>query len=125
MTPQVNTIFRKIPNFPGYTATNTGKIYGKTGNILIGSKDAHGSTYIVLVGTDKKRYRRLKARLVLEAFGFPKKKRHVIHFKDGNKANCRIENLEWRKQKRLSHEECMKRLVRRIVREELDARESN
>jgi hypothetical protein len=38
---------------------------------------------------------RLIAELVLEAFIGPRPPGHVVRFKDGNRLNCELANLEW------------------------------
>lgn len=50
----------------------------------------------VATGSEKKRYvRYYVARLVLETFGSPPPHKTIIHHRDGNHLNCRVENLEW------------------------------
>ena len=38
---------------------------------------------------------RLVAELILEAFAGPRPPGHVVCFKDGNRLNCELTNLEW------------------------------
>ena len=118
MLPQVNSLLHEIPGFPGYKATMAGKIYGLRG-ILLGTKDPYGSTYVTLIGRDKKRYRKNKAHLILAAFGRPKKRGQFVCFKDGNRSNFRIENLCWKRHKTSTSSYKLEQLIRKIVKEEL------
>jgi hypothetical protein len=56
--------------------------------------DANGNRIVVMIRDGKPTFQ-LVADLVLEAFCGPRPAGHVASFKDGDKGNCRLGNLEW------------------------------
>jgi len=57
--------------------------------------DANGDKVVLLRDERGQTQTRLVAELILEAFVGPPPKGHVVGFKDGNRLNCQIANLEW------------------------------
>ena len=57
--------------------------------------DAHGDKIVRLIGEHGRPQSRLIAELVLEAFRGPCPPGHTLRFKDGNRLNCELPNLEW------------------------------
>jgi hypothetical protein len=57
--------------------------------------DANGNRVITLHDQQGQPQTRLIAELVLEAFVGPRPADHVVRFKDGNRLNCDLANLEW------------------------------
>jgi len=57
--------------------------------------DASGDKVITLHDEQGRPHTRLVAELVLESFSGPRPPGHVVRFKDGNRLNCELSNLEW------------------------------
>ena len=57
--------------------------------------DANGDKVVALADDRGRRQTRLVAELVLESFVGPRPPGHVLRFKDGNRMNCGLVNLEW------------------------------
>jgi hypothetical protein len=57
--------------------------------------DSNGDKVITLYDEQGRQHTRLVAEIVLETFVGPRPAGHVIHFKDGNRLNCELSNLEW------------------------------
>jgi HNH endonuclease len=57
--------------------------------------DARGDKVVSLHDQQGRPQTRLAAELVLEAFVGPRPPNHVVRFKDGNRLNCDLANLEW------------------------------
>lgn len=89
----MNEEFRDIPGYPGYQASNLGRIRGKKGTILAPINN-RGYPFVnpslngkqVPVGIH---------RLVCMAFHGPPPQGHECAHLDGNPANCRWDNLKW------------------------------
>src|ERR1700684_91650 len=107
-------IWKSIPGFPGYLASNDGRIFsprimpgkmpfgGNTGRIGIilrpGRYNRSGHLKVILY-RDHRRVSMFVHRLVLMAFRGMPKKWNVTRHLDGCPANNRIENLRWGTQK--------------------------
>jgi hypothetical protein len=57
--------------------------------------DSNGDRVITLFDDQGRPHTRPVAELVLEAFVGPRPPSHVIRFKDGDRLNCDLANLEW------------------------------
>ena len=57
--------------------------------------DSHGDKVVTLIDEHGLPQTRLMAELVLEAFRGPCPPGHTLKFKDGNRLNCELANLEW------------------------------
>jgi hypothetical protein len=57
--------------------------------------DANGDKVVTLHDEQGRPHTRLVAELILEAFAGPRPPGHVVRFKDGNRLNCELNNLEW------------------------------
>ncbi len=57
--------------------------------------DADGDKVVTLYDERGRSQTRLLAELILEAFVGPRPSGHVARFKDGNRLNCQLTNLEW------------------------------
>jgi hypothetical protein len=57
--------------------------------------DANGDRVITLFDEHGRPQTRPVAELVLEALEGPRPPGHVVRFKDGDRLNCRLDNLEW------------------------------
>jgi hypothetical protein len=57
--------------------------------------DANGDKVVTLYDEQGQPRTRLVAELILEAFVGPRPPGHVVRFKDGNRLNCELSNLEW------------------------------
>ncbi len=57
--------------------------------------DAHDNKIVALLDAHGRPESRLIAELVLEAFRGPCPPGHRLYFKDGNRLNCTLANLEW------------------------------
>ena len=57
--------------------------------------DSHGDTVVTLIDEHGNPQTRLIAELALEAFRGPCPPGHTLRFKDGNRLNCELANLEW------------------------------
>ena len=86
---------KKIPNFPNYSATESGKIFShKTKKYIKGQTNNEGYIRLGLYG-DNGEKKFLIHRLIAETFiPNPLNKPQVNHI-DSNKSNNCVENLEW------------------------------
>jgi hypothetical protein len=57
--------------------------------------DANGDKVVTLHDEQGRPHTRLVAEIVLETFAGPRPPGHVIRFKDGDRLNCALSNLEW------------------------------
>jgi hypothetical protein len=57
--------------------------------------DANGDKVVTIHDERGQPQTRLVAELVLEAFRGPRPPGHIVRFKDGNRLNCELSNLEW------------------------------
>jgi hypothetical protein len=57
--------------------------------------DANGNRVVTVHDEQGQPQTRLAAELVLEAFVGPRPPGHVVRFKDGDRLNCQLANLEW------------------------------
>jgi hypothetical protein len=57
--------------------------------------DSHGDKVVTLIDEHGRPRTRLIAELVLEAFRGPCPPGQTLKFKDGNRLNCELANLEW------------------------------
>jgi hypothetical protein len=57
--------------------------------------DTSGDKVVTLYDEQGRPHTRLVAEVVLETFGGPRPPGHVVRFKDGNRLNCELSNLEW------------------------------
>lgn len=100
-------LWKTIPTYPNYMASNLGRIksiargvsYIVNGNevrysikerMMSPRKDAGGYLGLRL----SRRFVKVH-RLVLMAFDRGPTMKEVVHFKDGNKLNCNVDNLCW------------------------------
>lgn len=85
---------KQIPEFPGYSVTEDGSIFGLRGHQLICRKDSEGYLEARLHRKGRIFYKKVH-RLVLEAFAGPCPAGYECAHKDHNPSNNRSENLEW------------------------------
>ena len=57
--------------------------------------DANGDKVVTITDDQGRQQTRLVAELVLESFVGPRPSGHILQFKDGNRQNCELKNLEW------------------------------
>jgi hypothetical protein len=57
--------------------------------------DASGDKVVTSTDDQGRQQTRLVAELVLESFIGPRPAGHVLRFKDGDRLNCELKNLEW------------------------------
>jgi HNH endonuclease len=57
--------------------------------------DSSGDRVVTLFDEHGRPQTRLVAEVVLESFVGPRPPDHVVRFKDGNRLNCNLSNLEW------------------------------
>ncbi len=57
--------------------------------------DADGDKVVTITDDQGRQQTRLVAELVLESFVGPRPSGHVPRFKDGDRLNCELKNLEW------------------------------
>jgi hypothetical protein len=57
--------------------------------------DASGDKIITLYDAQGRPHTRLVAEVILETFVGPRPLGHNVRFKDGNRLNCELSNLEW------------------------------
>jgi hypothetical protein len=57
--------------------------------------DANGDKVVTITDDQGRQQTHLVAELVLESFVGPRPSGHVLQFKDGNRLNCELKNLEW------------------------------
>jgi len=90
--------WKPIKEFPGYSISNMGRVRNDdTDRIMALQRNPHGIVHVGL-WKDGKQYKRSVAVLVCEAFlppPTPPTFDTPIHL-DGDKTNCRIDNLMWR-----------------------------
>ena len=88
-------IFKDIPNFPNYMASDTGIVINKTtGKTLNGTLKRSGYIEIALLSEDGYSYlllHRIIAKLFCEGYAEGKEVNHI----DGDKTNNHAKNLEW------------------------------
>lgn len=82
-----------VNNFPGYCVDSTGLVLHK-GKCLKPSVQPSGYVKIYLY-RDGKRHVKYLHRIVAEAFIDNPNNLPEVNHKDGNRANCRVDNLEW------------------------------
>jgi len=89
----------EIKDFEDYQVDTNGIIYGKNGNPLKPSRNKHGQGYcIVQLRKNGKTYGQAVHIIVAKTFiDNPENKKQVNHI-NGNKADNRVENLEWNTQ---------------------------
>ena len=89
-----NEILKAIPGFPGYLASNQGRVYSLKNNRFLTIEHRAKYDYIYLSVNGKSRGRRLN-RIVALAF-CPKTEEQIeAHHKDRNRRNNRANNLMW------------------------------
>ena len=89
---------KEIEGFEDYFICSDGTIIKKNGRIISSFSTSDGVPFVTLHKRGvRSSYRRSVARLVADAFlpGEPKMLKNMIHYKDGNKSNVDISNLEW------------------------------
>lgn len=94
--------WRPIRGFPDYEVSNLGRVkslsrdygYGSHGDMILKPDTAKGYKRVTLF-RDCVRHRRQVHRLVAEAFIPNPENLPLVNHKDENKANNRVENLEW------------------------------
>lgn len=90
--------WREIEEFPGYSVSNQGRVRNDDrGRVLTRLVNQHGVVHVGLV-KGRLQYKRGVALLVALAFlpePYPMTFDTVIHL-DGDKLNCRMDNLMWR-----------------------------
>jgi hypothetical protein len=57
--------------------------------------DANGDMVVTLYDEQGRPHTRLVAEIMLETFVGPRPRGHVVRFKDANRLNCELSNLEW------------------------------
>ncbi len=89
---------RPAANFPGYFVTAYGDIVSCLGRAPRRLKQANmeQGNKAVLLRRNGRSYSVLVHNLILEAYTGPKPDGHSAYFKDGNRNNMTVENLEWR-----------------------------
>lgn len=93
-------VWRQIYEFPRYSISSEGRVRNDdTGRIMRLSENQYGIVYVGFMTRGDKQYKRSVAVLVAEAFlpdyDRPEPFDTPIHL-DGDKANCRADNLIWR-----------------------------
>lgn len=83
--------WRPVKGAPGYEVSSLGRVRGRTGKILRGSRAGAGYRTFAI----GHRVRRYVHHVVAEAFIGPRPKGHEVNHKDGVKANCAKDNLEY------------------------------
>lgn len=91
-------------DWPNYCVTNYGRVYKKRGGAVIGSKVRDCISVTFNVGKNKNKLYRVHTLVAIMFLDPPAPGHHFIRFKDGNKYNCRADNLEWTTQRELSIE---------------------
>ena len=90
-----NESWKVISEFPIYSVSNIGRIRNdKTGYILQGGYDRDGYRQVT-ISYNGKQYNRRICRLVAIAFIPNPQNLPLVNHKDEDKANDRVENLEW------------------------------
>ena len=85
--------FKKIPSFPGYKISRSGKVLHPEGRLVKWRE--RGGMRKVHITKKGKRYSKFLGKLVAETFiGNPQNKTFLI-YKDGNRLNHHVDNLEW------------------------------
>lgn len=88
--------WRDVEGFPAYEISNMGNVRRKESQRILAT---HGTPFgyrRVVLFKEGKRYDRALHILVLKAFVGERPKDHAPSFKNGDKRDCRLENLEWR-----------------------------
>ena len=88
-------VWRAIPDYPGYSVSNKGRVIGKQGQILKSQKDGWGYMSVTTYGKDCKTRTLLVHRAVASAFIPNPNNLSQINHIDENKSNNCVENLEW------------------------------
>ena len=87
-------IWSEVPGWPGYSISNMGRIWGRSGKVIRGSRDKDGYN-ILCLGQRTERVKTLKVhRLVYEAFAGPIPDGMMINHLNGVKNDNRFCNLE-------------------------------
>lgn len=95
-------VWKPVKGYPSYAISNLGEIRDSTGENIIPSKiSAHTRYRLVRLSNGKtKPHQVLLHKLVMFTFGEDKyREGKVIEFIDGNRANCRFDNLRWSERK--------------------------
>lgn len=95
--------YKAIPYFPGYLVGNDGSVWtrkngrwGLQGHWReVAQGWAKGTYRMVYLYRDGKKYGLMVARLVLEAFCRDQSKAQRCQWRNGDRTDNRIENLEW------------------------------
>lgn len=92
---------RRIPGFPGYRICSDGTVwsclarYGtRPWHRRRRSRSRDGGLTVTLQQNDRCTSHRV-AGLVLKVFVGPRPAGHIVGYRDGNKLNCRLDNLQW------------------------------
>lgn len=86
--------WHEIPGFPGYYASRKGEILGKHGEPLKQRRLRDGYTNVCLYTPNRKGNQKTHA-LIARTFIGPRPEGHQINHKNGNKADNRVQNLEY------------------------------
>uniref|UniRef100_A0A6M3MC36 Putative homing endonuclease n=1 Tax=viral metagenome TaxID=1070528 RepID=A0A6M3MC36_9ZZZZ len=95
--------WKSIPAYEGYEASNLGQIGSrkspKSGSysrrILSSCKNGSGYLVVALIKNGKSRSFLVHRLIAMSFLGLPSKENDIIHHKDGNSINNRLDNLEW------------------------------
>jgi hypothetical protein len=81
--------------------------------------DANGDKVVTITDDQGRQQTRLVAELVLESFVGPRPSGHILRFRDGNRLNCELKNLEWAPETAVRDEAARARAI--ATRERADA----
>jgi hypothetical protein len=91
--------WRSVVGFPNYEVSSLGRVRSRRNQTALkpGLSGKGQSKYLCvsLSGSGGRPRTRLIHQLVLEAFAGPRPKDSVARHLDGNRMNCRVENLVW------------------------------